>query len=553
MPVSTGRKTGVRREMGGEEALAIGAFKAGVRFVTGFPGRPSAKTLHLLSVVGKDRGIAASWAVNGKVALEEAIGASLLSRRALVCLPASALSTAQESLIAAAITGSRAGLVVLAGDDPGAWYSTFELDSREIAMIAEIPVLEPSNPAEGMDMMQEAFRLSEEYQIPVMIRIVLSYSEMKSEVASEKIMRPTVPDAIFIKEQGRWVSKPENAHERHERLRFKLDRIVESFEHSVFNDTRGSAKKAVIAVGHVASEVFDIVGDIARSHFTLCKLGTAYPLPKGYLLPVLESVEEVAILEESQPIVETAIAELVRRRVLDVEVKGRLTGMVQNTGELFRWQIDEILSQFEPRFDAAKTYFPYQEKSERERAQKFCSGCPFHHAFRVLKQVISVIYHDDPPIIIGDEGCTMRVSNKPFNLIDASYNLGSAIPVAAGIAEMKPAVPVIAVMGDGAFFSSGINGLINAARNRSNVVVIIVDNDTFATTGFQPHAGSTYDLKDKPPKRISIDELVRACGVQLMRVVDPEDEKRTRQVFSEALAVDGLRVVILRAPCPLIL
>ena len=218
MPVSTGRKTSVRREMGGEEALAIGAFKAGVRFVTGFPGRPSAKTLHLLSVVGKDRGIVAAWAVNAKVALEEAIGASLLSRRALVCLPASALSNAQESLIAAATTGSRAGLVVLAGDDPGAWYSTFELDSREIAKIAEIPVLEPSNPAEGMDMMQEAFRLSEEYQVPVMIRIVLSFSEMKSEVASEKIMRPSVPDAMFIREEERWVSKPENAHERHERL-----------------------------------------------------------------------------------------------------------------------------------------------------------------------------------------------------------------------------------------------------------------------------------------------------------------------------------------------
>lgn len=552
MQYTTGRTTQIRREVSGEEAIAIGAYRAGVRFVTGYPGKPSARTLQLLSSVAKERKIRVEWAVNGKVALEEALGASLLNKRALVCMPGASLNIAFDSLIAAATTGSKAGLVLLVGDDPGAWHAIFEQDSRQLAKIAEIPIFEPSTPAEGAEMIQEAFRLSEEYQVPVMVRIVLAYSEMKGEISAEKVQRPEERDARFSREDGRWVAKPEKAAERHQRLRWKLERVAESFEHSVFNTFEGNAQKAVVSVGHVASEVEDIVGEIAKNHFTLLKLGTPFPLPEGLILSCFETVEEVVVLEEHEPVVETALLELVNRRVLSIDVKGRLTGLVPKTGELFRWQIDEILSQYEPRFDAAKTYFPYQESGARERPKSFCTGCPFAGAFRVLRKVINTVYSDAPPILIGDPGCTIRADDAPFNLFDVSYNLSSALNIAVGMSEMGPAVPVIAITGDGAFFGDGISGLINAVRNNAQLVLVIFDNDTAATTGFQPTAGSTYGLKDERPKRIVLEELIHSCGVDLLRVVDPENDVRTRQVFSEALAIDGIRVIILRAPCPLI-
>jgi indolepyruvate ferredoxin oxidoreductase alpha subunit len=173
-------------------------------------------------------------------------------------------------------------------------------------------------------------------------------------------------------------------------------------------------------------------------------------------------------------------------------------------------------------------------------------------AFRVLNQVIATVYHDQPPIIVGDSGCTLRSGHDPYKLIDVSYNLGSAVNIAAGMSEMGAVMPVIAILGDGSFFNSGINGIINAVRNKTQLVLVIFDNDTSATSGFQPTAGSTYGLKEEAPKRISIEEIIRACKVDLLRVVDPENETRTRQIFSEALAVDGIRVIILRSPCPLI-
>lgn len=548
----TGRITAVRREVSGEEALALGAFRAGVELVCGFPGRPGARTLHLLGAAGQTRGVRAKWNISPVAALQEAVGSSLLGCRSLVCLPGSGLAAAVDPFIVAATTGIRAGLVVLAGDDPGTVEANAEIDARAIAALAHVPVLEPATPAEGAEMMEEAFRLSEEYQLPVMVRIVLAYAQMRGEIVVDKLVRHPPPAARFAREEGRWLATPALAAERRARLHWKWERISESFGHSLFNDVHGSARRAVVAVGHVAAEVEDIVGDVARGYFTLCKLGTAAPLPSGWLQGILQSCDEVAVLEESAPLVERALLELVHMRQLNVEVKGRLTGLVPPSSELFRWQLEEILSQFEPRFAPARPFFPYEEASQRPPEKGFCAGCPHVNAFRVLKQVLRAVYGDAPPIIVGDPGCTMRAALAPLTLIDVSYSLGSAVSIAKGLAAQVSTLPVIAVLGDTAFFAWGINGLIEAARERVQMIVVVFDNQTSATTGFQPNPGSTYVVQGERFKRVALEELVSACGVDLLRVVDPENETRTRQVFSEALTVDGLRVIVLRSPCPLI-
>ncbi|MDZ7386007.1 MAG: thiamine pyrophosphate-dependent enzyme [candidate division KSB1 bacterium] len=550
---TTGRVTTLRREVSGEEALALGAFRAGVQVVCGFPGRPGARTLQLLAAAGQSRGVTATWNVSPVAAVEEAVGASLLGRRVLVCLPGSGLATALDALLVAATTGTNAGLVLLAGDDPGTTESSAHVDARTLAALASVPVLEPATPAQGAEMVEEAFRLSEEYQLPVVVRIVPAYARMRGEVVVEKLVRTPGSETRLAREPGKWVATPSVAAERRERLLWKWERIAEGFSHSLFNEVTGAARRAVVAVGHVASEVSDIVGDLAHGHFTLCSLGTPVPLPAAWLAGSLQSTDEVAVLEEGAPVVEQALVELVHRRKLNVEIKGRYSGLVPGGGELFRWQIEEILSQFEPRFAPARPFFPYEEKPDKPKAEKgFCTGCPHVHAFRVLKQVLRAVFGDAPPIIVGDPGCTMRAAVPPLSLVDVSYNLGAAISLAKGLARQVSTLPVIAVMGDTAFFAWGINSLIEAAREKAQLIVVIFDNQTSATTGFQPNPGSTYVLQNERFKRVALEELISACGVDLLRVVDPENETRTRQVFSEALTVDGLRVVVLRSPCPLI-
>jgi indolepyruvate ferredoxin oxidoreductase alpha subunit len=457
-----------------------------------------------------------------------------------------------SALMTAAATGIRAGLVILAGDDPGTVEATLEVDARSLAALAHVPVFEPATPAQGAEIMEEAFRLSEEYQLPVLVRIVMAYAQMRGEIVVDRIVRTPPLAARFAREEGRWLTTASAASERSERLRWKWERIAEGFSHSLFNDLQGSARRAVVAVGHVATEVDDIIGDLAHGHFTLCKMGAIVPLPSAWLLGVLQSCEEVAVLEEGVPLVEQALVELSHRRRLGVEVKGRLTGLVPAGSELPRWQIEEILSQFEPRFAPARPFFPYEETSERAPEKGFCTGCPHAVAFRVLKQVLRAVYGDAPPIIVGDLGCTMRAACQPLGLIDVSYDLGSAVSIAKGLTAEVTTLPVIAIMGDTAFYAAGINSLIEAARERAQLIVVILDNQTSASTGFQPNPGSTYVVQGERFKRVALEELVSACGVDLLRVVDPENETRTRQVFSEALTVDGLRVIVLRSPCPLI-
>lgn len=548
----TSRTTAVRREVSGEEALALGAFRAGVQLVCGFPGRPGARTLHLLAVAGQARGVTAKWNINPTAALEEAVGNSLFGRRSLVCVPGEGVAAAMHALLTVAATGIRAGLVILAGDDPGTVEANVELDARSIAALARVPVFEPATPAEGADIMEEAFRLSEEYQLPVMVRIVPAYAHMRGEIVVDRLMRTPPLTTRFAREEGRWRATSAAAQERGERLRWKWERVAESFSHSLFNEVRGSARRAVMAVGHVAAEVDDIVGDLAPGHFTLCKMETVVPLPSAWLMGVLQSCEEVAVLEEGAPLVEEALVELAHRRRLAFEVKGRLTGLVPAASELFRWQLEEILLKFEPRFAPARAFFPYEEASERAPEKGFCTGCPHAVAFRIFKQVLRAVYGDLPPVIVGDVGCTARAACQPFGMIDISYNLGSSLSIAKGLAAETSTVPVIAIMGDTAFYAAGVNSLIEAARERAQMIVVILDNQTSASTGFQPNQGSTYGVQSERFKRVALEELVSACGIDLLRVVDPENETRTRQVFSESLAVDGLRVVVLRSPCPLI-
>ncbi len=538
---TTSRVTTLRREVSGEEALALGAFRAGVQVVCGFPGRPGARTLHLLAAAGQSRGVAAKWNISPGAALEEAVGVSLLGRRALVCIPGIAVAAALEPLLVAATTGIRAGLVLLAGDDPGTIEANAHVDARALAALACVPVLEPATPAQGAEMMEEAFRLSEEYQLPVMLRIVPAYAQMRGEVVVDRLVRPPAPEVRFAREEGRWIATPSVAAQRRERLQWKWERIAENFAHSLFNERVGAARRGLLAVGHVAAEVEDIVGDLAPGHFTLCRLGTPAPLPGAWLVGALQTVDEVAVLEEGAPVVE-----------LHVEVKGRFSGLVPSGGELFRWQIEEILSQFEPRFAPARPFFPYEETDRPKAERGFCTGCPHVHAFRVLKQVLRAVYGDAPPLIVGDPGCSMRAAVGPLSLIDVSYSLGAAISIAKGLAAQVSSLPVIAVTGDTAFFAGGLSSLIEAAREKAQLIVVIFDNQTSATTGFQPNPGSTYGLQNERFKRVALEELVSACGVDLLRVVDPENETRTRQVFSEALTVDGLRVIVLRSPCPLI-
>ncbi|MDZ7262253.1 MAG: thiamine pyrophosphate-dependent enzyme [candidate division KSB1 bacterium] len=540
-------------KVSGEEALACGALEAGVGFVTGYPGLPGAGIIeHILSRT-RTHPIQVQWSSNSRVALEEALGASIVGIKSLVCFNSTGINTALDPLMTINLTGVKAGLVILLGDDPGAWDSQNEQDSRQLGHFAEIPLLEPASPEEGKEMMVQAFELSEEYELPVMIRITPSFSLMEGLVTVlDHLERREVRPRTILKEKMPLLATPINVVENHERLHRKLSEISQLFELSPFNRMVGEGPCGIIAAGQIFSKVMEVLGHNFNNKFTVLKLGTLFPLPQATIANFLENVRLTVVLEENEPYIEKAVRELAQFQGIETRLLGRMSEHVPREGELFKWQIEELLTELEPSFIAEEVFFPYQERKEKASSDGLCAICPYIPAFKTLMEIINQDCNHNPPIIVGDSGCTLKLNLYPYQLLDASYSQGSAIGIASGIAKAQSQRRAIAIIGESAFFQGGINALINAAYTKANVLILILDNSTSAAGGFQPQTETTSEVRRQMGPRISIEELVQACDVNLVKVVDPEDLDRMREVYRESLASKELAVIILRKPCPLI-
>jgi indolepyruvate ferredoxin oxidoreductase alpha subunit len=528
----------------GDEAIALGALTAGIKLAASYPGSPATGVVEALIDRAPEHGVYVEWSSNERVALELAIGASITGRRALVCVKNVGMNAIVDPLMTLALTPLHGGLVILLGDDPGGYGSQNDQDTRPLATMVEMPLLEPATPAEGYAMMPVAFAASEQLGMPVIIRVTRSFTQWSAPV--EVLPAPyRQPDLGLVREPFRFVPTPRNAVEKHRHLHERWAAAVRWVGTLPYCQASGRGARGVVGAGFAYHKLRDIVSsDDAVVPLRLFKLGVLHPLPEEIAGRFLSDCEEVLVLEENEPFLEVQLRALAQARGLAVRIVGKQTGHVAREGELFRWQIQQSLERFLPGFVPARAYRQADEAAERPTREPFCGGCHYRPIVDALLATAAALGQE--LVLVGDPGCIVTVADR----LDAKYALGSAVAVADGLSKAGIAGRAVAIFGDSSFFHSMLPGICNAVVNESDILMIVLDNGATVTTGFQPNPGVGRDALGRPARVLSIERIAAACGVDFVRTVEGDDPGPALPgLFREALEHRGLGLVVIRTPC----
>lgn len=509
----------------GDEAIALGAINAGLSGVYAYPGTPSTEITEYIqnSPLAKERGIHSRWCTNEKTAMEAALGMSYAGKRALVCMKHVGMNVCADAFVNSAITGTNGGLVVLAADDPSMHSSQNEQDSRFYAKFAMIPAFEPSNQQEAYDMMTDAFNMSEQLKVPVMLRLVTRLAHSRAAVEVGEAIKE---NSLNVSED-KWVLLPGIARKKYVELINKQPLMLKSSEESIYNKRQGAtAKLGIIACGIAYNYVLEAFEGDLTEHAIL-KI-SQYPLPKQMIKDFAKSCESILVVEDGQPVVEELTQGILGA---DYTIKGRLTGDLPRTGELTPDSVAEALGKH------AGAVFN-QANNLAGRPPQLCQGCGHRDVYTALNKVL-----EEYPThrVFGDIGCYTLGALPPFVSLSSCVDMGASITMAKGAADAG-LYPSIAVIGDSTFTHSGMTGLLDAVNDHSNIVVIISDNLTTGMTGGQDSAG-TYKYE----------AICKAIGVapEHVRVVVPlpKNMPEITQIIKEEIEYDGVSVIIPRREC----
>ncbi|MGM0400372.1 MAG: thiamine pyrophosphate-dependent enzyme [Chloroflexota bacterium] len=528
----------------GDEALARGALAAGVRVVTGYPGSPSTGVFdNILAHAERDETYV-RWSPNEKVAMETAIGASIGGSRTLVALKSVGLNVGLDPLATVSLSGCHAGFVILLGDDPGAWASQNEQDSRWSLRVAEVPVVEPLSVAQAAPLMHQAFTWSESLGMPVVVRVTRALTLAKGPLPS--LPEPPSSQKDFLRERNRWIALPYLVENRHRALHQNLRQIQTAFEASPYNIQEGQGEVGVIAVGYAFSKLKELLQD-QPFPCQIMGLSTTWPLPERKIVAWAQSLQRILVLEENGPFVEQQVRALAQRHALSPHILGREEDTVPSEGELDAAKITAALQALLP--DAQ---LPQQEVEERSMPSKvpLCDDCPYRPTFHALLTTMEHNGGRDRHIVIGETGCMVRANLPPMELFDIKYSLGSGLGIGLGVALSNTDQRVVAILGDSSFFHSDIPTMPQAVQLDLPMLVIVLDNDVTALTGGQAHPGSSRDERGNPrAKRADLVEVIRGCGADPL-LFTPEDHVEMEEAFDRALSADGLQVIVARGVCP---
>ncbi|SHF01705.1 indolepyruvate ferredoxin oxidoreductase subunit alpha [Desulforamulus putei] len=526
----------------GNEAIAYGALEAGVQVVTGYPGTPSSEIFTTLASLAKERGFYAEWSVNEKVALEVAAGAAYAGARAMVTMKQVGLNVAADPLMTLAYIGVKGGLVLAVADDPGPHSSQNEQDTRKFAQFAKLPVLDPADPREAKEMAREAFRLSEELGLPVILRPTTRTCHVCQDV---EVVDKTLPSRghTGFQKGPEWVIFPSLAAQRHIWLNQQQEKAREMLETSPFNTVSpGTGRQGIIAGGvayHYVKEALALLG----LNLPVLKIGTPYPLPVNLVLRFLDQLDRVLVVEEQEPVLEDQLIKLVWQHRRPLVVKGKYNHLVPREGELDTDKVKGILAKF------LRIDLPPEEAMSQPplpvRPPVLCAGCPHRASFYVFKQAAA----GSDAIFTGDIGCYTLGNMAPLHAVDTCLCMGASITIGSGLQLAEKERRVIAFLGDSTFFHTGLPGLINAVHNGSKITVVVLDNRTTAMTGHQSHPGLNRNAAGEPVQPLDIAKLAEACGVPLVKVVDPLDYQAALAAAREALEFNGVSLVVMRKEC----
>ena len=506
--------------LSGDDAIGRGAIEAGISLATSYPGTPATE---ILTYIARNFSGDAEWSVNEKVAFETAIGASYAGKRAICSMKHVGLNVASDPLMTVAYLGIKGGLVLAVADDPGAYSSQNEQDSRFYAKFAKIPCLEPSDSQEAKDMTIMAFELSEKTGLPVMLRTVTRISHAYSPVKMG-VVREQNP-LLLKKDPANMIAVPSNVLRCHRKLHDKQESLLQWGEKSGLNRIfKDGQKKGIITcgIGYVYAKEYG-------PEYAILKIAY-YPFAETLIEEFVKGLEEVWVLEEGEPVIE----EIARR--YSSRVKGKISGEITSTGELG----PDVLAEYIPGWSLGQSSYETSVPLP-SRPPVLCPGCPHSKLYDALKAV-------QPTFTAGDIGCYTLGANPPYQIVDTCLCMGAGISKAAGIAK-QGVKRVAAVIGDSTFIHSGIPALINAVYNKANILVLILDNSSTAMTGHQPTPLTGLTAKGEEGGKTSLEELCKSCGVHSIEVTDPYDVDKTEALLKEKLDAEGVNVVISRRPC----
>jgi indolepyruvate ferredoxin oxidoreductase alpha subunit len=530
--------------LSGSDSIARAVIDAGVRVAASYPGGPITQVVEKMIQLAPDGDLYVEWSNCEKVAFEVALGCSIGGRRAVIAAKHVGINHILDPLMTVNLTGSGAGLVILAGDDPGSYGSQNEQDSRLLGAFAEIPILEPATPGQGYWMTRQAFRLSEAFRLPVMVRYVADFTADTAPVATES--RAPVARAAFNREV-RWSALPALVVEDHAGLHQKLQRVAEAFEqppYRAFNRSGRSGRKGIIAAGHMAARLRHYA---PHTDLKVLELGTLFPLPEQQICDFLAGVDRVYVLEEVEPFIENQVRALAQRRGMQVKICGKTTGHVPWEGDIHLAKIGRLLSE---ELGQVLDIAPAPARTYPSR-QPFGDGCSYSPFFRALQQLIGD-KEISKPIVVGETGCLVRLNNPPFEMLDVKYSMGSSIGLACGLWRSGVEDKILAVAGDSVFFHTAINGLLNAAHHQADIVVAIMDNETVALTGFQDRTGAGTTAMGEPVQTIYPERLAAAMGIENVYTLDAYDEGILKKTLHEVFSRRGLSFLVVRGRCPYI-
>ena len=532
-----------RKLLMGNEAIALGAMRAGVRVVTGYPGTPSSEVLETIAKINSAKGgVYVEWSVNEKSALEVAAGAAYAGARVMVTMKQVGLNVASDPLVNLNYIGVKGGMVVVAADDPGPISSQNEQDTRHFSKFAKLALFDPSTPEEAYVMIADAFEVSEKYGRPVLFRPT---TRVCHSCASVEILEdlPVSEPSGFVKD-SKWVIFPRLAYANKPEIEKNLKAMSEQFSRYEKNILTGSGKKGIAAGGVSYAYTMEALHntELQNSECKLLKISTL-PFPEKLALEFLQGLDEVLVIEELDPVIENELIRICGLHNINVKILGKQTGHIQIAGENTADGVAKAAAAFlgielpEP---AALTLPPLPV-----RPPVLCAGCPHRASFFAVKEAsknISAVY-------TGDIGCYTLGNAQPLNMVDTCLCMGAGITIAQGLHRVAPDTVHFAFIGDSTFFHTGISGIINAVYNQTDIIVVVLDNSTTAMTGNQPHPGTGLTMMGVRNEKLSIEKIVKAVNVSAAVKVNPFDQKAAKEAVRSLIEQKGVRVLIFEAPC----
>ncbi len=506
----------------GNEAIARGAYEAGVKVSAAYPGTPSTEISENIALYDE---IYAEWSPNEKVATEVAIGACISGVRAMASMKHVGVNVASDPLYTISYGGVNGGLVLVAADDPGLYSSQNEQDTRCVARAAMVPVLEPSDSQEAKDFVKFGYELSEKYDTPVIVRTTTRLAHSQGTVTLEERIEPE--DKPYERNPGKFVMMPGNAIGRHVYVEQRLKAMTEDGSGFAINQ----AEYKDTSIGFITSGIpYQYVKE-ACPNASVLKLGMVHPLPRKLIEEFASKVEKLYIFEELEPVIEEQV------KSWGIQAVGKEIFTVQ--GEYSANMIREkILNEKVCVKEAAKV---------PARPPILCPGCPHRSVYTVLKKLG---IH-----AAGDIGCYTLGAVPPLNVIDTTICMGASISTLHGMEKAKGKEYIkhwVAVIGDSTFMHTGVNSLMNMVYNQATGTVIILDNSTTGMTGHQDHAATGKTLKGETVPAINIYQLCKAMGIEHVVEVDAFDIQKVEEIVKEEVARDAVSVIIAKSPCVLL-